>query len=371
MIERAWRLGVPVDNDISLLITWLEGRGVRLVGVTGCNGKSTTCALIAHVLQRAGMRATVAGNFGAPVLGLDPPSSGDVLVLELSSFQLDLAARLDLEVGVFLNFDVDHFDRHGGRGGYFAAKSRIAESAELTIVGVESLECLHLHNHLLTRGSHVVGVGDKPPATVLVGAKGLDLAESRGAGLRGRVGLPELPAFADPGGRQNAGCAVAACLALGCARDDVERGLDEFTGLPHRMERLGRAGHVEVINDSKATNAAAAARALASARRIRWIAGGRAKEGGIESLAPLLGNIVKAYLIGEAADDFAHALTKVEHEICGQLEVAVLQALSEAQPGDTLLLSPACASLDQYRNFEERGDRFRDLVAPHLTETHP
>lgn len=365
LVEQAWRLGVPVDNDIGLLAAWLEGRGIRLIGVTGCNGKSTACALLARVLQKAGMRAEVAGNIGYPVLDIEPPDRGDALVLELSSYQLDLVSRLELEVGVFLNFADDHLDRHGGRGGYFAAKARIAEAAAAVAVGLDSSEGLRLHSRMLTLGRKVAGVGDGPPAAVVVGEDALVLVEDAGGG---RIALPELPGFADSGGRRNAGCVAAAALALGLDCAQIERGMEGFAGLPHRLEWLGRAGGVDVVNDSKATNAAAAARALSSARRIRWIAGGRAKEGGIEGLADQLASVSKAYLIGEAAAEFARAMPGVEHEISGGLDAAVAHALAEAQPGETVMLSPACASYDQYRNFEERGDHFRDLVAPHLTE---
>ncbi len=365
LVERAWRLGVPVDNDIGLFAAWLEGRGVRPVGVTGCNGKSTACALLARVLRKAGLRAEAAGNIGVPVLAIEPPGNGDVLALELSSYQLDLASRLELEAGVFLNFANDHLDRHCGRGGYFAAKARIAEAAAALAVGLDSPEGLMLHSRMLALGRHVIGVGDGPPAAVVVGESHLVISKEAGGG---RIALPGLPGFADSGGRRNAGCVAAAALALGLDCGQIERGMEGFAGLPHRLEWLGRAGRVDIVNDSKATNAAAAARALSSARRIRWIAGGRAKEGGIEGLAGQLASVSKAYLIGEAAAEFARAMPGVEHEISGGMDAAVAHALAEAQPGETVLLSPACASFDQYRSFEERGDHFRDLVAPHLTE---
>jgi UDP-N-acetylmuramoylalanine--D-glutamate ligase len=377
-IRAAWEAGVPVDNDIGLFFRsfatpgWERmDRPPRVVAVTGSNGKSTTSALLHHVLSGSGREAHLAGNIGRGVLDLDPPGDGAVVVLELSSYQTELARALTPDVAVFTNLSPDHLDRHGGMGGYFAAKRRLLVEGgpDRAVVGVDEVEGAFLANQLSE------GEGDDRVIRVSVAAT------ARGAGwwvtarkgwlseqrkgrqvasvdLRGVGGLP---------GRhnhQNACCAWAAARSLGLAPREIEAGLRSYPGLPHRSQTIAERGGVRFVNDSKATNVDAAAQALQAFRRIRWICGGLAKEGGLDGLRPHLGRVAKAYVIGREADGFAVALGPgVEAEVCGDMGTAVAAAARDAAPGDTVLLAPAAASFDQYDSFERRGEDFAAKVA--------
>lgn len=378
-VERAWAQGVPVDNDVGLLFRALAAldpvefdRPPKIVCVTGSNGKSTTTALIGHILQEAGRLAQIGGNIGRGVLSLDPPHDGDTLVLELSSYQIELARTLAPDVALFLNLSDDHLDRHGGRGGYFAAKARLFElgAPERAVIGLDEPEGRFLADRL--RGRALEGEGDPvialsvarklPREGWAVAARKGFLSETRGGKQTASCDLRELPTLQGVHNHQNACAAWAACRALGLGPRQIEAGLRTFPGLPHRLERVAEAGGVTFVNDSKATNADAAAKALATFPRIRWIAGGRPKAGGIAALTPYLDRIARTYLIGEAAEPFAETLAAAPHAICGDLETAVAQAAAEAEPGETVLLSPACASFDQFPDFEARGDAFRRLA---------
>jgi UDP-N-acetylmuramoylalanine--D-glutamate ligase len=378
-VAQAQAAGVPVDNDVGLFFRALlsaepegyddEGPSQKVIAVTGSNGKSTTTALIHHILKAAGRRTQMGGNIGRGVLDLDPPERGEVVVVELSSYQIDLARSLAPDVAVFLNLSPDHLDRHGGIGGYFAAKKRLFEigAPERAVIGVDEPE-----------GRFLAGISEAPiSVSVNRRLKGdgwsvfmnkSHLTEWRRGKQAAAIDLRPALGLQGAHNHQNACAAYAACRAIGLGPRQIEGGLLGFPGLAHRMERVGEAEGIVFVNDSKATNADAAEKALLSYDNIRWIAGGQAKEGGIEPLRPLFGKIAKAYLIGEAEADFATTLGDTPHARCGKLAEAVAAARAEASPGDVILLSPACASWDQFDSFEARGDAFRALVAPYLAE---
>lgn len=376
VIAKAYGLGVPVDNDIGLFFRsfadsdWaLFDTPPRVIAVTGSNGKSTTTALIHHILQQAGRPSQMGGNIGTGVLSLNPAHDGEVIVLELSSYQTDLARSLTPDVAVFTNLSPDHLDRHGGAGGYFAAKRRLfAEGGpDRAVIGIDEVEGRYLANQLamspsddrvirISSGQKLEGFG-----WTVFARKGF-LSEYRKGRQVASIDLRDITGLPGEHNHQNACAAYAAARAVGVAPREIERAFHSFQGLPHRSQTVARIGGVAWVNDSKATNADAAAKALAAFRNIRWIAGGMGKEGGIEALTPFLGAVVKAYLIGHSARDFALQIGQTPYEIVETMEQAVARAGAEAQPGDTVLLAPAAASFDQYPNFEKRGEHFTALV---------
>lgn len=377
-IEAAWAAGVPVDNEIGLFFSALaageaddlaEGPAPRVVAITGSNGKSTTTALIAHILRIAGREVQEGGNIGLPALALDPPQPGSTVVLELSSYQIELARALAPDIAVFLNLSPDHLDRHGGMGGYFAAKRRLFEQGapERCVIGVDEVYGRYLAATAAAGTAIPVSVTRKlRDSAHAVFMAGDFLSEWREGRQIASVDLRSAPALTGRHNHQNACAAWAAVRALGLGPRRIEAGLFSFPGLAHRMERLGRAREVLWVNDSKATNAEAAARALVCHDRVRWLAGGRPKEDGIADLAPYFGRVAKAYFFGEAAPVFAAQATGLPHGIYDDLAAATAAAAAEAEPGDTVLLSPAAASFDQFRDFEARGEAFRALAAPYL-----
>ena len=372
-IANALRAGVPVDNDIGLFFRswatedWDQFSGMpKVVAVTGSNGKSTTSALIHHVLRSVGRPVQLAGNIGRGVLDIDPAEDHSVVVLELSSYQTELARAITPDVAVFTNLTPDHLDRHGGMGGYFAAKRRLfAEGGpDRAVVGVDEPEGLFLAGQL------AVGPGDDRVIRVSSGQK-LDgpgwsvfarkgfLSEYRKSRQIGSIDLRAIPGLPGAHNHQNACAAYAACRALGLGPRQIEAGFADFAGLPHRSQIVAEAGGVRWVNDSKATNVDSAAKALQAFDRIRWICGGLEKEGGLDALHPHLGRVVKAYVIGREAEGFALRLGPgVEAEVCETMEVAVARAYAEAASGETVLLAPAAASFDQYDSFEKRGEDF-------------
>lgn len=376
IIRAAMEAGVPVDNDIGLFFRsfaaedW-DGFDVtpRVIAVTGSNGKSTTTALIAHILAEAGRPVQMAGNIGRGVLDIDPAVDGEVVVLELSSYQTELARALTPDVAVFTNLSPDHLDRHNGMGGYFAAKRRLfAEGGpDRAVIGVDEVEGVFLAGQLaegaaddrvirISSGQKLDGFGWS-----VFARKGF-LAEWRKGRQVASIDLREVAGLPGAHNHQNACAAYAACRTLGLAPREIEAGLRSFAGLPHRSQLVGERGGVRFVNDSKATNVDSAAKALQAFARIRWIAGGMGKEGGIAALQPLLGSVVKAYLIGHSARDFALQLGDTPHEICETMARAVERAAAEAEAGDVVLLAPAAASFDQYPNFEKRGEDFTARV---------
>jgi UDP-N-acetylmuramoylalanine--D-glutamate ligase len=371
-VEFARKAGVAVIGDIELFCRERASHapGSPFVAITGTNGKSTTTALVAHLAASAGMDAQLGGNIGTAILSLLPPSTGRVHVIECSSYQIDLAPSLDPSVGILINLSEDHLDRHGTMEHYAAVKERLVAGVPTNgtaIVGVDDAWCRAIADRLEQSGKRVVRISVRHEL-----GNGIYVAQGRimrasSAGVAPIADLGGIGSLRGLHNAQNAACAVAAALALGLDPATIQAGLRSFPGLAHRMEELGRRGAVLYVNDSKATNADSAAQALACFGDIFWIAGGKPKTGGIESLREFFPRIRKAYLIGEAADEFAATLgAAVPHEINGTLDKAVAAATRDADasaaPEPVVLLSPACASFDQYRNFEVRGDAFRALV---------
>lgn len=378
VIAAAWAAGVPVDNDIGLFFRALSAAGSdwdmydmppRVVAVTGSNGKSTTSALIHHILQSSGRESQLAGNIGRGVLDIDPPGDGGIVVLELSSYQTDLARALTPDVAVFTNLSPDHLDRHAGMGGYFAAKRRLfAEGGpDRCVIGVDEKEGLYLANQLAEAATddRVIRVSSGTklggPGWLVYARKGF-LTEWRKGRQVASIDLRPVKGLPGAHNHQNACAAYAACRALGVAPRQIEAAFHSFEGLPHRSQIVAEADGVSYVNDSKATNVDAAVKALLAFKNIRWICGGLMKEGGLSGLAPGLGNVTKAYVIGREAATFALGLPGVEAEICTDMATAVGKARAEAQPGDVVLLAPAAASFDQYDSFEKRGEDFAARV---------
>ncbi len=365
--------GVPILCDAEFLyraVLAAQSRA-RFVGVTGTNGKSTTTALIHHILARAGHAAEAGGNLGPPALSLNILGSEGVYVLEMSSYMLERIATLRFKVAVMLNLSPDHLDRHGDMNGYAAAKARIfarQQAGDVAVLGQDDAMTAAMAKGLVAR---MIPVSGQAPQKGGVWAEGRMLRDDAGAILD----LDAAPALPGAHNAQNAAAAAAACLALGLARDAIADGIATYPGLPHRQEKVGEARGVAFVNDSKATNADSAARALASYDRVVWIAGGMGKEGGIAPLAPFFPRIAKAFLIGRDAEEFAKTLAAhgVAHEVAGTLEAALAAAADAAFAGAApiVLLSPAAASFDQFASFEARGDRFRELVRGLTAERAP
>ncbi len=339
---------VPVIGDIEL---FAEARGDlpphRVVGITGTNGKSTVTALIHHMLESAGVPSLMGGNIGLPILSRDPLSEGGVYVLELSSYQIDLSHSLACDVAVLTNLTPDHLDRYDGFAGYSASKARLfglQHRDQVAIVAVDDDPSKMVASRISHRLHRVSGLDIDPP----------DQAR--------------WPALQGPHNAQNAVCAIAVCRVLGLNDEQIERGLATYTSLPHRMELVGEVAGVRWFNDSKATNAASAAPALAAFppapdQRLHWIAGGQTKGDGLAACRPWFGHVKRAYLIGEAMAPFAAEIgDAVPVDLSGDMATAVAQAAAAAKPGDIVLLSPACASFDQFKDYEQRGDVFRGLV---------
>lgn len=376
IIARALELGIPVDNDIGLFFrsfatpAWDNFETApRVVTVTGSNGKSTTTALIHHILQVAGRPTQMAGNIGKGVLSIDPAQDGEVVVLELSSYQTDLARALTPDIAVFTNLSPDHLDRHNGMGGYFAAKRRLfAEGGpDRAVIGVDEVEGRFLANQMAEgpADDRVIRISSDIKLEgfgwSVFARKGF-LAEWRKGRQVASIDLRAVAGLPGAHNHQNACAAYAVCRSLGLAPKLIEQALHSFAGLPHRSQLVGTRGGVRFVNDSKATNVDSAAKALQAFPKIRWIAGGLGKEGGIAALAPHLSSVVKAYLIGHSARDFALQLGETPHEICETMDRAVVRAAEEAQEGEVVLLAPAAASFDQYPNFEKRGEDFTARV---------
>ena len=376
-VARAMAAGVPVDNDIGLFFRSLGDDDwdmfdatPRVIAVTGSNGKSTTSALIQHCLDYAGRESQLAGNIGRGVLDLDPPGNGAVIVLELSSYQTELARSLTPDIAVFTNLSPDHLDRHGGMGGYFAAKRRLFSEGgpDRAVIGVDEPEGRFLANQLSE------GAGDdrvirvsvdaklEGPGWLVFARKGF-LSEYRKARQVASIDLRSVRGLPGSHNHQNACSAYAALRSLGLAPKMIEQAFHLFEGLPHRSQIVGEKDGVVFVNDSKATNVDAAAKALGAFKRIRWIVGGQVKDGGLSALTPRLGAVTKAYVIGRQAREIALELGDLPHEVCGTMEDAVARAAADAEPGDTVLLAPAAASFDQYDNFEKRGEDFAAEVA--------
>jgi UDP-N-acetylmuramoylalanine--D-glutamate ligase len=382
--------GVEIIGDIELFCRERAkiAPEAPFIAVTGTNGKSTTTALVAHILRAAGKDVQMGGNIGTAILSLEPPANDRVHVIECSSFQIDLAPSLKPTIGVLLNISPDHLDRHGTMENYAAIKERLVRDAAIAVVCIDDQKGEEIEEGLRRSGRHVISAATTTdcadffirsvsllsPGAVEVARwerKQGWLAPLVNEGPAGRpvsvANLSAIPTLRGSHNHQNACAAAAVAMALGVGKDVLQAALRSFPGLPHRMEEVARRGRALFVNDSKATNADSTEKALASFDRILWILGGKPKEGGIESLRPYFSKIDKAYLIGEAAEEFAGTLEgEAPYERCGTLENAVAQAAKDAAASTAdepvVLLSPACASYDQFKNFEVRGNRFRDLV---------
>jgi UDP-N-acetylmuramoylalanine--D-glutamate ligase len=363
---------VPVIGDIELFCCERRRHAPKapFVAITGTNGKSTTTALTAHLLAAAGHEVALGGNIGTAILSLEPPRAGRVHVIEVSSYQIDLAPSLDPSVGILLNVTEDHLDRHGTLAHYAAVKERLVAGVQeggTAIVGVDDNWCQAAADRIERAGKQVVRVSVRRPLADGLYVEAEQIMRAAGGTARAVAHVGQIGSLRGRHNAQNAACATGAALALGISAAAIQQGLRSFPGLPHRMEEVGRKDRVLFVNDSKATNADSSAQALACFTDMFWIAGGKPKTGGISSLAGFFPRIRKAYLIGEAAAAFAAELEgRVPHVVAGTLDRAVALAARDAEAANladaVVLLSPACASFDQFRNFEARGDAFRDLV---------
>jgi UDP-N-acetylmuramoylalanine--D-glutamate ligase len=364
--------GVEVIGDIELFCRERRRHAghAAFVAITGTNGKSTTTALVAHLLGAAGHDVQLGGNIGTAILSLEPPRAGRVHVIEMSSYQIDLTPTLDPSVGILLNVSEDHIDRHGSLRQYAAVKERLVARVQRdgsAIIGVDDDWCRASAERIERSGKRVLRVSVVRPLADGLYVEGDEIIQASAAGAAPLASLRGIGSLRGVHNAQNAACAAGAALALGLTPQAIQSGLRSFPGLAHRMEPIGRKGRVLFVNDSKATNADSAAKALACFSDIFWIAGGKPKTGGIAALAGFFPRIRKAYLVGEAAEGFAAELeAKVPFEIAGSLDRAVALAARDAEAAaemaPVVLLSPACASFDQFRNFEVRGDKFRELV---------
>jgi UDP-N-acetylmuramoylalanine--D-glutamate ligase len=365
--QRARDAGVEIIGDIELFARARpELPPHKVVGITGTNGKSTTTALVHHILKTAGVPATMGGNIGLPILAQDPLPEGGVYVLELSSYQIDLTQSLDCDVAVLLNITPDHLDRYESFEAYAASKKRLFEMQEtgMAVITDQDGPTREILMSLTTRS---VGKPVFPALDIhRFGIARTELGRTwRPMVIPGEMpsGQDQWPSLQGPHNLQNAAAAIGACGILGLPYEQIAEGLRTYPGLPHRMERIRERDGVLFVNDSKATNPTATAPALAAFDRIRWICGGQAKTGSLDECAPHFGHVRTAYTIGEAADLFERLLSPhMSVKNCGKLDAAVREAAADAQAGDTVLLSPACASFDQFRDFEDRGDQFRALV---------
>jgi UDP-N-acetylmuramoylalanine--D-glutamate ligase len=364
--ERARAAGVPILCDVELLFQAVRKAGsrARFAGITGTNGKSTTTALLAHVLQRAGHQAVAGANLGPAALSLPLLGDDGIYVLEMSSYMLERLDSLRFDAAVMLNLSADHIDRHGDMAGYAMAKRAVFDrqtARDLAVIGLDDADSRAMAVWLRTRAARLCTISGTAPAALWGDGGILRDADGPIADLSKAVALP------GSHNAQNAAAAAAMASYFGVSRDAVADGLLTYPGLPHRQQRVGAVAGVTFINDSKATNADSAARALVCHDRIVWIAGGMQKEGGIAPLAAYFPRIAHALLIGRDAPDFAATLARhgVSHELAGTLERAVPAALNAARRtgSHVVLLSPACASWDQFTGYDQRGDRFAQLVA--------
>jgi UDP-N-acetylmuramoylalanine--D-glutamate ligase len=379
-VRKAREYGVEILGDIELFARTVnaspEHKRPKIVAITGTNGKSTTTALIGHVLAEAGRDVRIGGNIGYGVLGLEDMHGGAVYVLELSSYQLDLVSSLRADVTIILNISPDHLERHGTMENYVAAKRRILLNqgkGDTAVIGVDDPWGQRICTEITAANRRTI-VPISASKAMSRGVYALDGLLYDASGER-TVEVADLKRARSLPGRhnwQNAAAAYAAAKGLGVSGDDAARHLMSFPGLAHRMETVGVIGKVRFVNDSKATNADAARQALSSYPKVYWIAGGQPKTGGIAELEDLFPRVVRAYLVGEAQAIFTQTLKgKAEVRECGTIEAATAAAFADAAATNQdaiVLLSPACASFDQFADFEERGEAFRAAVH-HLAVT--
>ncbi|MEP6784957.1 MAG: UDP-N-acetylmuramoyl-L-alanine--D-glutamate ligase [Sphingomonadales bacterium] len=364
----AAKYGVPVIGDIELFAqARAELPPHKVVGITGTNGKSTTTALVHHILKTAGVPTTMGGNIGLPILGQDPLSAGGVYVLELSSYQIDLTYTLDCDVAVLLNITPDHLDRYDGFEAYAASKARLfkmqSQRHSAVFAGEDRMTtalCNDINNQRRDSGLGLTIWVETDFEEDL----GVSVFDGEATLFSDHVGWQrDWPTLQGPHNARNVSAAIGCCHLLAVSNAVIGKALQTYPGLPHRMERVRDLNGVLFVNDSKATNPTSTAPALAAYPAIRWILGGQAKTAELDACLPHFGHVRSAYTIGEAAGMFADLLRPhMAVEVAGTLDVAVAHAARDARAGETVLLSPACASFDQFKNFEDRGDRFRQLV---------
>lgn len=369
-VDLADAAGVEIIGDVELFVRQRRALSpdCPFIAITGTNGKSTTTALIAHILQSSGRDTQLGGNIGTAVLSLEPPQADRFYVVECSSYQIDLAPTINPSAGILLNLTPDHLDRHGTMQHYADVKERLVAGSGTAVIGVDDSYCSLIAERVERAGTKVLRISKRIPVANGLYAEGAKIIRAVNGKAELLVDLSGIQTLRGAHNAQNAAAAIAACLAVGVSEDKVRTGLQSFPGLKHRMQPIARKGNVTFVNDSKATNADAAAPALSSFDRIYWIAGGVPKAGGITTLSPLFSHIAKAYLIGEAAPEFAVTLGEtVAYEISGTLDAAIAHAAADAakdgSTGNVVMLSPACASFDQFKNFEVRGDAFVATVA--------
>ncbi|CAN5152272.1 UDP-N-acetylmuramoyl-L-alanine--D-glutamate ligase [soil metagenome] len=369
-VAKARAAGIEVIGDTEVFQRELAGTGAKLVAITGTNGKSTTTALIGHLFTAAGRDCEVGGNIGKAVFLLRPPARDRIYVIELSSFQIDLMPSVRPDAGILTNITPDHLDRHGDIKTYVEVKARLfanQSDGDTAIIGVDDEWGVNIAQDLKT-GARVLPVSVERSLDEGISAPDGMLRERKNGREFAELDLRNLPALKGRHNWQNACMAYAAAHSLGLSVEEIAKGLRSFPGLAHRMQEIGRIGKIAFINDSKATNADAAAKALSSFDCIYWIAGGIAKAGGITPLKECFPRVARAYLIGAASEEFARTIGDASPvEKCGTLDRAVAHAardaVAEARPGAVVLLSPACASFDHYPNFEVRGEAFRAACA--------
>ncbi len=371
--ELAMAHEIPIIGDIEIFAREINAMPnddkPRIIGITGTNGKSTTTALIAHILQSAGKDVQMGGNIGTGVLSLNPPRAGTFYVLELSSYQLDLTKSLQLNVAIQLNISEDHLERHGTMERYVAAKRNIFANQsryDTAIIGVDDDWGGALCTKLMATGSrNIVAISSWQFISCGISAISNILWDNQSGRAREVADLNLARALPGAHNGQNAAAAFAACKALGLSNEVITQAIYSFAGLKHRLQLVAQIGLVKFYNDSKATNADASMQALKAFPKIRWIVGGEDKTDGIDILKPYFDRVTKAYLIGKAQNRFAETLCDVEHVKCDNMENAVKMAFADASVSnlpELIVLSPACASFDQYKDFEMRGDHFIDVV---------
>jgi UDP-N-acetylmuramoylalanine--D-glutamate ligase len=368
-VDLAHAAHVQIIGDVELFVRERKALApsAPFIAITGTNGKSTTTALIAHVLKTAKRDTQLGGNIGTAIMTLDAPTREKHYVVECSSYQIDLAPSINPTAGILLNITPDHLDRHGDIEHYAAVKGRLVSGSDTAIIGQDDAYCVAISERLEAAGRNVIRISKERPLENGLFADGSLLIESIDGIARVVADLTGIGSLRGAHNAQNALAAYAAVRTAGLSDHEIQSGFRSFAGLAHRMEQVGHLGKVLFVNDSKATNAEAAAPALSSFRRIFWIAGGLSKEGGIASLSPYFSRIAKCYLIGEAAPEFAATIgTSAPYEIAGTLADAIERATKDAAldgaAEPVVLLSPACASFDQFKNFEKRGDAFREAV---------
>lgn len=374
VVSEAHAAGIEIIGDIELFCRERQRTAPHapFIAITGTNGKSTTTALVAYLLRSAKRQVAMGGNIGTPILDLPPPDESRIHVIEVSSFQIDLTPSLDPDVGILLNITPDHLDRHGTMDEYARVKETLVEKADIAIIGVDDDYCRAIAARRENLGHSMIRISADRGLPEGIFRDGTSIVMSR-ANLRHEIAdLSGVTSLRGVHNAQNTAAAIAACLTLGLTEEEIRRGLRSFPGLAHRLEMVGRLGRSVAINDSKATNADATEKALAAfSGGIFWIVGGRAKTGGIDSLKPYFPRIERAYLIGEAAEQFADTLHgHVSYTFAETMDRAVELAAKDAAYSlaaePVILLSPACASFDQYRNFEERGQDFKELIRDYL-----